>query len=195
MYKLKKVLYKAFTIIRAIIYKQSVPHPLLHHRYRAVHLASQINCFMFGYFSRSLSFIESLADIFQSLLLTIVKGNQIQGQFEYFLCHKRVTPKLSKTKTEPYKTKKMINKMQHLTNGNIKFLHLNKGNSNILTKITLIQDLVNQENPSLISLNESNVELNQANQTNPLKEYKFEHKILKINQTIGTKARTSLGIN
>ena len=139
---------------------------------------------MFGYFSRSLSFIESLADIFQ-----------IQGQFEYFLCHKRVTPKLSKTKTEPYKTKKMINKMQHLTNGNIKFLHLNKGNSNISTKITLIQDLVNQENPSLISLNESNVELNQANQTNPLKEYKFEHKILKINQTNGTKARTSLDIH
>ena len=85
--------------------------------------------------------------------------------------------------------------MQHPTNGYIKFLHLNKGNSNILTKITLIQDLVNQENPSLISLNESNVELNQANQTNPLKEYKFEHKILKTNQTIGTKAKTSLGIH
>ena len=70
-----------------------------------------------------------------------------------------------------------------------------KGNSNILTKLTLIQDLVNCEKPSVISLNESNVELSQTKQTEPIKDYKFEHKQINFNNHICSKARTSVGIH
>ena len=103
--------------------------------------------------------------------------------------------KLITTKTNPNQTKQELNKAQHITNGNIKLLHLNKGNSNILTKLTLIQDLVNCEKPSVISLNESNVELSQTKQTEPIKDNKFEHKQINFNNHICSKARTSVGIH
>ena len=88
-----------------------------------------------------------------------------------------------------------INKINHINNGNIKFLHLNKGSSNILTKIDLITDLVNHELPSIISFNKSNVDLNQPDQLKPIPDYNFEHKSLQVNQVHGSKARTTMAIH
>ena len=92
-------------------------------------------------------------------------------------------------------SKRDHNKLMHSLHGNIKLLHLNKSNCNILTKIDLIQDLINQEQPGIISLNESNVTLAKPKETKPFKDYQFEHKSIKVNGITGSMARTTLAIH
>ena len=80
-------------------------------------------------------------------------------------------------------------------NGNIiKLLHVNKSSSNILSKISLIQDLFDREQPLVASINESNCVLTEPKQINPIEGYKLEHKLLDINNHVATKARTSMAI-
>ena len=72
----------------------------------------------------------------------------------------------------------------HIINGNInhlKLLHLNKSNSNILTKKTLLQNLIDCHEPHCISLVESNADIHRPEDLNPFEGYNSEHKILKLN--------------
>ena len=88
-----------------------------------------------------------------------------------------------------------LNKLIQITNGNIiKLFHLNKSSSNILSKLTLIQDLIDREKPLVCSLNESNCVMTDPKQVNPIAGYTMEHKLLKYNNITTTKARTSMAI-
>ena len=90
---------------------------------------------------------------------------------------------------------KRRNKLTKILNGNIiKLLHVNKSSSNILSKISLIQDLFDREQPLVASINESNCVLTEPKQINPIEGYKLEHKLLDINNHVATKARTSMAI-
>ena len=86
------------------------------------------------------------------------------------------------------------NKLTRIRNGNIKLLHLNKGGSDILTKIVLIKDLIDKEVPDLVSLNESNCSFSVPDETKPFDGYNFEHKHLKLRDKSSCKARTSIAI-
>ena len=52
-------------------------------------------------------------------------------------------------------------------NGNKILFHLNKGNSDIPSKVTLIKDLEEKDVPDLISLNETTRNLTDPNVTKP----------------------------
>ena len=80
-------------------------------------------------------------------------------------------------------------------NGNIlRHFHLNNGNSMILTKITLIKSLVIKHRPDIISFNESNVELSEAEHVNPIEEYNWEHATAEHNDIDAKISRACLGI-
>ena len=86
----------------------------------------------------------------------------------------------------------MINKINHILFGNInngiKIAHFNKSSSNILTKITLIRNLVEKESPQILNLCESNVDLTKPEEVHPIDGYYFEHKILIYNNKMAKKS-------
>ena len=90
------------------------------------------------------------------------------------------------------KSNKTRNKLIKSYNGNIlKLMHLNKSSSKILTKISLIQDLLDLNSPDICSLNESNCDLNEQAELNPIKGYSMEHKLLTLGGVSTSVARTS----
>ena len=90
------------------------------------------------------------------------------------------------------------NKINHTKYGNInkgiKLAHLNKSSSNILTKITLIRDLIEKEMPQILNLSESNIDLLKPEEVHPIDGYYFEHKIILYNNKMAPKIRNSIGI-
>ena len=120
----------------------------------------------------------------------------VQTQFSYFVFFNpyiyggRALKHTGKTKS-----RKINNKLMHIYNGNLKFLHLNKANSNILTKLDLVKNLIQTEEAKVISLVESNVNLNEPDQVSPITNFKFEHKVIKANNITGAMARTTLAIH
>ena len=88
-----------------------------------------------------------------------------------------------------------INKAQHIYVGNnLRFLHINKGNSSILTKIDILEHLVLSEEAQVVSIVESNVNLSKSDELKPMKGFNFEHKQLFINNIKSSIARTTIAI-
>ena len=73
------------------------------------------------------------------------------------------------------------NKEMRSYNGNIKLLHINKGNSHFSTKGDLVCNLIDQHKASIVSITESNARLNNIDEISPFKDFNFEHKFLNIN--------------
>ena len=90
------------------------------------------------------------------------------------------------------------NKINHIINGNnniikgLKLLHLNKGNSNFLTKITLIKNLINDEKCDVASFVESNVLSTDPDQLKPITGFNHEHKFVKVGPIMSDTARTTM---
>ena len=76
--------------------------------------------------------------------------------------------------------------MHALKGSIIKVLHINKGSSDISSKIETskmawVQNLVNKNNCHIISSNKSNVGTNDPNQVNAVDGFNFEHSLCKYN--------------
>ena len=92
-------------------------------------------------------------------------------------------------------TMSQINKAQHIYLGNnLRFLHINKGSSSILSKIDILEHLVLSEEAQVVSIVESNVNLSKSDELKPMKGFNFEHKQLFINNVKSSIARTTIAI-
>ena len=86
-----------------------------------------------------------------------------------------------------FTSNKVRNRNIRAINGNnLTLLHLNKGSSSILSKISIIKNLIFQEKADIISLNESNCNVNISKEARPIDGFEAEHKLLtyKGNSTI-----------
>ena len=72
------------------------------------------------------------------------------------------------------------NKEMRSYNGNIKLLHINKGNSHFSTKGDLVCDLIDQHKASIVSITESNARINSDNEILPFNDFNFEHNFLNL---------------
>ena len=77
---------------------------------------------------------------------------------------------------------------------NLKLLHLNKGNSTITTKLSLIKNLVTETKPDLILLNESQADINCTDHKNLIPGFNFEHSEACYNSINSKISRVSLEI-
>ena len=73
-------------------------------------------------------------------------------------------------------------------------LHLNKGSSIITTKLSLIKNLVNQTQPSIISLNEAQIDQNCPEHHNLIPGFNFENSEATYNGITSKFSRVAIGI-